>query len=728
MSYLRARGLNGTLSSVVLALIAPGMGTAFAAETGGVEQGQVNEIVVTAQKRAESVQDVPVSITAVSAQTLATLRINDPSSLTQLTPGLQFGNNGGSPQPYIRGVGSDRGANNEPSVATYLDGVYIASALGALQDFYDVERVEVLRGPQGTLYGRNATGGAINIITRKPSSTLGAEAQGTIGNYNAFSGALYITGPLSDSLSASISASGRTRDSFATNVSTRPPANFKTDTTGIFTRGKLLWSPTSNFEGELSADYGHSYLSGPLRQLQSNATAFRFGGITGSEPHKVAYSDPVFHDVRQHGGRLRMALDLDFGELSSLTGYRYIRTHDLLEAGGTDVRFIYVDLNPTISKSLSHEFQLVSKAGSAFDWVLGAYYFHERQSNDPYNLFSPPAGIARSLYATMKTTSYALYGQVTIPIVDTLSIDAGGRYSWEKRSLEDRLFTNLNTNASTAYPDLSKNFKKFTYKIGINYKPTSDILVYIQHSLGFKSGIFAISAADTDPGPVNPEILYDTEGGVKMDLFDRKLRLNISAFRYKFNDLQVTVFAPGFGTTAVLRNAAKARMNGAEIELEAHPTDRLQLNATAAFLDAKYTSFPNFPLFVSNADRNGAGNRTVSTDISGTRAIRSPKFTGTFGAGYTLPLQNGANLKLNGSVYYNSGFFFSTGEQGRQDEYAVVDGSIAYQAEGGRWEFSIWAKNLLDKDYLSSTQVTSSGTIALDAPPRTFGATAKIRY
>jgi len=693
----------------------------------------VGDIVVTAQRRSESMQRVPVAVTAIGGDTLASARIVSSEQIQILAPALVVNNTNGFPQPFIRGVGSDRALGSEPSVATYVDGIYISYAAAVSQQLYDVERVEVLRGPQGTLFGRNSTGGAISIITKSPPKSFVADGSVTAGNYGLLSGSGYIGGPLSSTLRASLAFSGSRQDSFNHNVSPRADQSSPERETATTVRGKLVWEPSSGFQAELSADAMKTYSFDAVaqRQVQPNATGVSLGGTVVTQPFDVAYGQPNFDRITQYGGSLKLKADLGFANLVSLTGYRDTKQLIAADLGAMDVLVQHLNI-PTRSQQESQEIQLQSPSSSPVTWILGGYYFHENLSFSPYSILVNPAlPINPKNYffdIHQRTNSYSVFGQATVPIYKGLSIVAGLRQSWEKKVVPDVVFTNLGTTpATTTIPGKTSNVSKLTYKFGINYQASSAMLFYASVSKGFKSGLFNL-AGPTALGPLKPEVLMAYEAGAKLDLFDRKLRVNLSAYHYDYSNLVVNVVGTvnGIGTS-VLLNAASARMNGGEIEISAAPMRGLRLSASAAILDGKYKSFPNAPV-LSPRPAPGYGNATSSVNASGTDTIRSPRFAGTLDASYEFEIGSLGSLTLSATGYHNSGYKFDAAGLTRQPSYNLLNTSVTFTAPNKAWNLSIWGKNVTNTVYYATRALTGFGQYVKNGDPATVGATLTIHF
>lgn len=711
-----------------------------------------SEIVVTAQRRSESLQQVPISITAVTGDTLRKAGIQDTEQLVTLTPGLLV-------QRSVVGKISIRGVGNEnytiagdPGVAVHSDGVYVARAAAGLFDLFDVERVEVLRGPQGTLYGRNATGGVINVIPNAPSDKLEARVAGEYGNYDALRIDGMVNVPLSDGVAVRVAALRTVRDGFTrnTNASARARGFGDLDNKNVWAvRGQLAYDGDSPFKARISVEYLHDNSNLPaykyLNRPNALPTSDFGGGANAFTPEflrtvnqgfelnipgftrGVGTDQDVFKST-QLGTALHMSYDFGSVTASSITGYRKTKFNWLNDGDGADIFFVnYIQQDD--SEQFSQELQL-SGGGDTLEWLLGGYYFNETGSSFIALPFTFGANLPFyiAIDGSAKTNALAGFGELRWKPTDALTVTVGARYSHEKRQTKYRYEINFGPPAIIVNQDLSAKFSAFTPRLVVNYEAASDINVYASATRGFKSGGFNLLAIQ--PG-FRPEKVWTYEGGIKTQFADRRITLNANIFYSKYDDIQVGQI---INLSSVLTNAAKATLKGAEIEFSARPSDAFELGATLAYLDAKYDNFctgdPTKPTAPISAGCTAAN----PIQLGGNRFPRAPELTLTGTAAYTIPVGTGG-VTLRSDVRYQSKTYFTQFNRPEisQDGYVVVNGRLTYTAEGGRYSFGGFVNNVFNKTYF--TEVLESGAFnpqlvaqAYVAPPRTYGVTASFNF
>jgi iron complex outermembrane receptor protein len=697
----------------------------------------IQEVVVTAQRREESLQRVPISVTALSADTIEKSNVTTNQSLDVVTPGLVTTNVQGATQVYIRGVGSQGTVPaTESSVAQYVDGVYLASLTGAIYNFNNIERVEVLRGPQGTLFGRNATGGVIQVITKKPQFDPTLHVSASYGNYETSQGSLYVSGGLTDMIAASLAVYAQDQSKgFGRDLTTGKNQNYVDD---FAARSEILIKPSDRFSVLLSADYDRTrndigmtrdYLPGRRTVLGTIPTASGFD---------TNYNYRTFAVVQQWGVSQDVNADLGFATLRSITAYRFYRFNQHYDQDATTARIIDV-INANDQKTFQQEF-LLSGHTSKVDWTTGAFLFWFQTVLKPLESAASPVSTTNvDRWTNNDTMSYAAYAQGTYSITDDLKFTAGLRYTADRTKMSGTLVAiagnpNPAGTVLAQVNDKKLNADKLTWRLALDYQINPDVLVYASANRGFKSGQFNTSSITQVP--TRPETLDAYEIGLKADMFDRRLRFNASAFHYDYRDLQLVEVAPPPINIQTL-NAARARENGAEFEVIAAPpvaVGHFQIGANFTLLDAKYSSFPNAPYFVPNpysAPPPGVicgapssvapgGNSSCKFDASGLRMIRTPKWTAGANVDYSFEVGRG-ELDLYLNYYHSDGFFWETSNRTRQAPYDLVNGEISYAITGTGLRFRIFGRNLTDQRYYAAVSEQAVGDLGALAPPRTYG-------
>ncbi|WP_317932019.1 TonB-dependent receptor [Halioxenophilus sp. WMMB6] len=693
----------------------------------------MEEIVVTAQRREERLVDVPISITALSAEDLISSGINSTADLERVTPGLELTFNGGFLQPAIRGVSSQgSSAGDSSNVAFYLDGVYMPSQPGQLMDLPDASQVQVLKGPQGTLYGQNATGGAIIIDTFAPSlDEQFGRFSASYGNYNDASLNGYFATPVSDSVAISIAASSQDRDGL------RDDLVYGGEDKGLRStvlRGKLLWAPTddisllfSAFQSERKDSSPYSGVAYDNRSIGYLAAAALPAGYPVPTPDEfeTATSRPVDTDFKTRGASLRANFQLPMGTLSSTTSYT-----DATIDMDVDVDYTFFHL-ADVTVDLDQDFvvqelNFVSDLDGNWQFTSGLFYLDGREEYLP-NTFSvafnplpaPAFSEADALmtpvqytYGYIDKTIYAAYLELSYDLGERVKLVAGGRYSNEEQDVYSN-WPDPRSSEIVASPFNTASFNQFTPRFTITYALNDTSNIYASYGEGFKSGFLNVAAADEHP--VDPEQLSSFEVGYKGKV-TKGLDVSTALFYYDYTDLQVARYeAPNYVTD----NAAKASISGLEFNATWKPLKALSLAAGFTYLDATYDEFPGA---TANEWRpQQGGNVLVDFDASGYDLIRSPEFTGFINANYQRETNIGS-FNLYTSAYYNDGYNLELSGAIAQDSYTLWDAELAFTpAKLPNLRLSLWGRNLSDEAVLQSLLETPFASGVSYGPPRTFG-------
>ncbi|MET0984242.1 MAG: TonB-dependent receptor [Steroidobacteraceae bacterium] len=715
------------------------------------ENASLDEIVVTAQRRSENLQNVPIAVTAVSAESLAAAGVTNTQALQTVVPGLVINQVGGASGIYLRGVGTRVAfAGLEPSTATYQDDRYISGQTGSLFELLDVERVEVLRGPQGVLYGRNATSGAVRVITNDVSSEFGGQVAGSYGNYNDRELRGTINLPASPTLGVRLAGMIHERDGFVDNQfdGGRDELN---DKDMRMVRGKAKWEITPDVSLRLTLDHwrqrdasGLATVVLPPRELARSIVAR--GGQTGisEDDAFTALDDP--QDQKTTAGELRLDADIGFADLALISTYdrnnsEYPFDYDGTEAIDTDV----LETNDR-NRTYAQEIQLISNDEGAIEWLVGANYFYNKHYTKTRVAVSPTTIVSSGGDQSGKTKAYAAFGQVTWHATDEVALIFGGRYTHEKKDVLTEAIPNV-INLPAAFLPYSDDLKenKFNPKFVAQWNYAPDQMIYASFTQGFKSGGFNYPptppGAGEDPVPVlKPEILDSYEIGWKTELFDQRLRLNSTLFYYDYQDLQVSrtrVLQSGALTTQT-DNAADADVRGIEAEFTFRPLALFTLSGAAAYIDGKYKNYSaSAPCFRADAACNPAptaapGLISVAFDADDHRMLRLPKFSGHLSATYE-PMVGEASLPITVTYAYKSNYYFDfvagpLSEELKQPGYGLFSANIAYVAPDERYRIALYGNNLFDKEYLNLRQSTGPAIIGTYGDPRTYGVRAEFNF
>jgi outer membrane receptor protein involved in Fe transport len=687
---------------------------------------QVEVITVTAQRRVQRLQDVPIAITALSADQLSSIGASDIADLNQVVPGLVIQSATGFVIPRIRGVGTTSlGPGLENSVGVYVDGVYLATQTGSLLSLNNVERIEVLKGPQGTLFGRNATGGLIQIVTRRPTQDFVANASIGYDNYETITGDAYISSGLSPNLAADLalhlSSQGQ---GYGINRFSGRDVN-RTDT-DVAVRSRWVFTPTSSTTIDLTGDYMRrtGNASASVHQVPGTFAFLSGMSYTGS-PWDVNSDVEPRQFLDAWGTSLRIDQNLGGPTLTSITAYRRARSGlifdpDLTTTPGSKLDLVQED------EQFSQELQLSSARGSPLQWVVGLYYFNATGGFDPaivtVPLPFPPFSAALVTRDEEGTESLAAYAQGTLEIAPRTAITVGARYTSEKRT--------LNGVASGPPPfflptnfSYSRRFEAPTWRIALEHRLAGGTLLYASYNRGFKSGGYNAANPFSPNVLFRPEFLDAYELGFKSELFGRRVRFNGAFFYYDYRNIQVSKFV---SPTVIYVNGAGAEVYGADFEIEARVTRNLTVSAGLSLLHDRFTSFPDADFYLPQTTFP-FGNVVVTGSAAGNRLPVTPDMTFNLNLHYEQPTSSGTWL-ADAGYYHNSGWFGQPDNILRQRAYDRIDAAIGWRSSNERFAIRLWAKNLTDRAVASALAANSTGSQIQVEPPRTFGATFSTRF
>ncbi|MGD9713043.1 MAG: TonB-dependent receptor, partial [Thermomicrobiales bacterium] len=746
------------------------------------DEGGIAEIVVTAQKRAENSQDVPISIAAVSGDMVADLHASTLQGLQGTVPNIQIGNFSNTPNTAvftIRGIGviePDPYAGN--TVGIVVDGVPQYFSMGALVDLYDIDRIEILRGPQGTLFGANTTGGVVNVINNAPTNQLEGKFNASFGNYDHLTVGAVANVPLGDGLAFRLAAQNDRRDGFVTNVVDgrdmgkrdvnlirgtlrAESGNLTALLTGEYV-GSRNGSPivvAGNLPGEaefVPPGFRNMYVSpclpaGSRCEAPDKYLSARDGGPLGDTPDQS--------DMNNYRGSLQLALeDTGVGDITSITGYRQFDLFEFTDQDGSPV-FLIDTRRGTKGWQFSQELRTDFSLGDRIDVTMGGFYM--KTHYDHYqDLRIDFAGGATYDLATQTVTkgltglfqknvqdqdNHSLSGfvQSYFQVTDALRLQAGIRYSYEKTSMLASTATSLASSGISTFdgtnPDGTPNISLGTvapprgreswnnvgWKLGADYKATEDILLYGYWARGFKSGGFTgrIGIAQ-DLGPYDPEHVDTYEIGMKADLLDRRLRINLAAFQTDYDDIQLAqIYFVGSGATLTqgntILNAASSRIRGFEAEVTVAPMDGLTLTGALAYLDAEYREFDFL-------QPSGA-----IVDLSGERLQNAPDWSGSAGFSYEFQLSGNLGARLAANYSYTSEKLLTSildVPRARVQPQHLVNANFEIEVNE-ELTVGLWATNLFDNRYINSV-FDSPGTLGLTnyAPPRQYGVSLSAEF
>jgi len=752
--------VRSTLGAAIAAIIAGGALSGFvhAADTetsgGEVQQGQtLQTVVVSAQKREESIQEVPQTITAISGQELADSGAGSTAGeITRFIPNASAAtlDSHGFPRWFLRGIGTGQPSlDNVSPIGFYVDEVYLGPIFLSGGPLYDIERVEVLPGPQGTLWGKNSPGGAIHVVSRKPTFDNSGWLKAGIGDYNRrqYQGA--INGQLiEDRLATRLSFTSESRDQYAKNRT----KNKRGDLEDQSLRWQLLGNPTDDLDVHFSVHH--------REYTQSENTSYIVFGPAGSTDARgnpypqfpsrtYSFNAPNDSVHRQTGGVLTLTKDLNGYTLTSITGY---------EKGESTSRSDGDSSPQEVSRSYSNqkvdlysqEFRVASPREDRFNWIAGLHYYFQDME-----VFSAGASLnVPDLYPgttpsyttnnwTGENESLGVYLSSTYNVTDDFKLTGGVRWSDERKSIDIRReravgsanFTDTNhwwhrdslTNELNPYVlyDNERRWREVTWDVTPEYRINDNALAYFRVAKGFRGGGYISGpGSQAATGTFDPEFITSYELGVKTQWLNGRLIANASVFYYDYDDIQINIFRwdPALNSgVSRMQNAASAVVKGAEFEVQALPIDNLRIRLSGGFLDTEYKDY--------QADAAGGA---LGADYSGNSFARAPRLSAVLGFDYTLPLAYG-KLIVGGDINTRSNFHFNaTAPQDPAQQhpgYTLVNLRGSYVFPGDQVEVSAHVDNVTDKDYWQATSPQGPDIIgyALGAP-RTVGASVQYRW
>ncbi|MGF7151561.1 iron complex outermembrane receptor protein [Sphingomonas zeicaulis] len=733
-----------------------------AGDTGG-------DIIVTATKRSANVQDVPLSITVLGGEAIAERQLRDGLGIARQTPNLAAESAMGAAMPRyrLRGIGTnDFTPTATSAVGIYQDEVFISAGSAQSEPLYDLDRVEVLRGPQGSLWGKNTTAGAIHFVTTKPTEHLTAQGRLVYGSDDTREAEVGIGGGLTNGVTARVAGVYKHRD-----------GQYFNDFTGREAGGYEIWDLRGQVHVDLGATAGllvkvhggETEQRQPLQHVGLLAGGTDFDGYAERDDKRaLSNNGSDYTRARRFGTDARLDVDLSGVSLIDIAAYE--KSSSLI--------FSDDDANPISqyheryggsSDTFTNELRLESAPDGRFNWILGAYYLHDKTNSfGQLGLYSPVNfGVDGAAYDfDVKTDNVAGFASLSFEVTPRLTLTAGGRYTWEKKSIEGVAYDYLTQSGDvfdTSVPGLvyidtargiyldaagapiaatpsSRSWKKFTWDASADYKLTDDVLLFGRIARGFRSGAFnTYIVSPGDLGVYDPETLTSYEAGLKTSWFDRRLTLNFTGFHYDIDDMQVTVLQ-SVGTRT--QNAASATVDGFEIEAEARPIAGLRLGAGYGYQDSKYKNFTNasvpFPI-----------NQGAPLDLSGQSLERAPKHTLNLSGTYEQPIGSGT-LVFNTDWRFTSRYRFHTWSDATninpapfladpairalvrdafsQSALWLGDARVAYRREG--WEVAAWVKNLTDRQYRTNTfgMFFNRSMSTYPGERRTYGLSAAYRF
>jgi len=735
------RKVESTAARIIGVLLALGGAVPAAAQTldraDEASSDGIEDIIVTASRRAETLQNESRQIAAVTAEELSRNSASDPSAFANLVPGLTIGKSGPQLQIYIRGVG-DRSVNafGDPAVAPSLDGVYVPRSFALSGLFFDLERIEVVKGPQGTLYGRNASAGALNLISARPTTELSGYIEGEIGNLGNQRLAGAVSGEIAPGLSMRAAGQIVDRSGYLSDGTSDEKLQSG--------RVSALFEPSSDFSLGLSATYAHQggLGAGPVL-LPAVDVNDRFIGASDPRSHAL------YDELNPSGSAIRPGNDIfldnetwllsanmdwrftDGAKLTILPGYVYARNHSRHYVPGIP----YDQLQ--VSKQTSLEARISSDNDSAFQWVVGGYYAYEDTTDDTAYAINGAVSIRR-IFPELDDETWAVFGEGKFGVTDKLRLIGGARYTWEHKVVDGTSQTTAGGRplpAGTIYG--ADSWDAVNYRAGIEYDVAPDAMLFATISTGFKAGGFYGSLP---PNTYQPERLTSYEAGLRSRFMDGRIQLNIDAFYWDYQDRQESFvgIVTGGATAFVTTNAGSARIYGTDVSLVALIGPAGRLSADVEYLNSRYRNyvFDTNTTVARTACTLGPPSDprlSVSVDCSGFQLVRAPTWSGRVSYQHRLDLSSGAQVLLTAQTRFSSAYWLANDfiAAERTDAYHSSDLMLTYLTPDKTLELGAYVRNIEDEAiYTLASQ--SSGVdgliLATVQAPRTYGVRAKFRF
>lgn len=722
----------------------------------------LEEIVVTAEKRASLAQNTAIALSAISGDNLAKNGVDSLTDISSIAPNVSFGQQIDQTIIVIRGVSSrDTTAVGDPAVSVSIDGVQLQRSSGLNTAMFDLERVEVLRGPQGTLAGRNATGGAINIITAKPADHFSAALSGEVGNYNTFNTNGHVNLPINEWLKARVAFQTRDHDGYRDNA----PAVDGDDENSEAARLTLAFDPTDRLSGVVTAEYSNNSTHGPAYYSQAVERYTAENVPPGLLVGDIILRQPDIRDSRfpippgqQWESEVRslrgtLTYDFDIAKVTYIGGWREMDVDRHTSHGGAfgtnrqNFTFVHQDR----LDSWTHELRLNGDPNKRFFWQTGAYYFEEKNPSPVSALVDYPGsnglfGEQVLLFSFARdqivAESKALFGQVSYELVQGLKLEVGARYTEDSKSTRgsDVSIANFGAYLSSpcgitgapacAYSSIQSNaqgdWDKTTYHVGLNWQATPDNLHYVKFDTGYKAGGFGGIADQT----LDPETIEAVEIGSKNRFLEDRLQLNVAAFYYDYTDQHINQFitTPEGAPRSVRINAGKSEYKGVELDVMFLPTRDDTLDLFVGYTDA---TFEDFRVAVSGlharmAAAEGNLDPFGNWQLAGRRPPQSPEWQIIAGYGRDWPLFDGT-LNTRVQMHYESRSYlnFENYDSDKRPAYTKTDLLVSYTPSDEQWELQGFIRNIEDELIITNSQDASSGAFLSYRyqfePPRTYG-------
>lgn len=718
------------LLAVSVAMIAVSPQVFAQAGTPAPSAGSLDEVIVTAQRRSEEALNVPITITALSTEQLENNNVQELADVMKMTPSLRFDNAGAQSQPTIRGVGTAVAvAGGSSNVGIYVDGFYSPNPVTADFDLLSVSSVQVLKGPQGTLFGRNSTGGAILVTTKDPSFTPSVDLAASYGNYNTQRYQVYATGGLNDKLALDVAGLLRKSDGFVHNVVTHSDNDAAYDSSSVRIGAKL--DATDKVSILLRYSYAdkddNTFVATNAYEENGDvyATAAAYGAPVATKPHDVSNGFKPEFTSRLSTTQLTIKADLDAAMLTSYTQYRDERARNKMDFDMSALDIFHYKFD-NVDTVFTQEFLLSSSGDSRLQWTTGLFYFTNTSvyENNQSSLAGGP--FVRDGGSGVDVETKAAYGDLTYELRDDLYLTAGLRYS--KDLIDNAYYMHPLGGGVLTRVDVPKiDDDEVTPRVVLRYKPNENSSVYASYTEGYKSAILNVGGGTLIGIEVKPEKIKAYEVGYKYSA--GPMIFDASTYYYDYKDLQVASYS---GNASYIKNAATSNIYGIDAQLRYALSEQWEANVGLAYVHTKYDKFDESQVWNPCTDPVACGNYygiflPAYADASGNQMQRAPKLTGTLGLSYRTDLADG-KLAISGTVYHTSDFYFDSSNLYKQDAYDLLSMRAEWTDPSGHYSVAVFGDNLTDKEYRNQVLPQYYGALSTWGAPRTFGVSVSAHY
>ncbi|MBK7952406.1 MAG: TonB-dependent receptor [Deltaproteobacteria bacterium] len=683
-----------------------------------IADDSVETIVVNGDSRRLSEIPPTTSVETIDGRDLDRGGLLDSRDLAGRVPGLVVSTNSAVAHPYLRGVGSDLiSAGVESSIAVVVDGVYRPRSAGALIDLFDIDRIDVLRGPQGLHFGRNATGGVIHVRSRRPDSAVGAEADLTYGSFELARFRYALNVPLSEGRGAvRLAGMHKQQDGYLRNVLRREGSEGEDfDALRLQASYQLNANASILVGGDYSRDTGTRGLTPRLAEPLAGSPAFLAGGTVPDDRRRVFLDRSPHARGEQAGGRIELDVGTDAVEIASITAFRANDLAEKLDLDGTELPFVTNDVDER-SRSATQEVRVASSPGGRVDWLVGGFFQHE-QARQRLNPRFPLAGIDDRTKGRIRTNALALFGEIALALPAHLRLSTSTRYSYERR---EHAFDERLNGVSVSDFTTDGSWDGWSPEIALTWHPRDSFLGYLKGSRGYKAGGF--NTAINQPGPIRPESLWAAELGGRADLLGDRVRVEGAFFYYDYRDMQLQIIPPSAAVPfPSIENAGQATLYGLELGVELSLPGEIAVDGSLAWLESEF----------EHLDAIDVNAPAASPDQSGNRLPRAPELALALGGEIRLRLGELGFMTPRIDYRYQTATYFNVFQDRftRQNGYGVVNFQIGFETGDGKLGLTVYGYNLADQTYVTNFLRVDNqfGNISFLGSPRTLGITFNVK-